>query len=176
MNGIAEADRALLSGLDVLALGEPAADQPCEPMSNPKVAHTGSAGPLALTPEASSYSARGPGHAGMLRKRTKDGTEYKLNEQSSDSQTGERERGAYEYGFFGLGERERGVRGEERESGEIERDEKTVGGRAEGWQPHPSRSRSWGVSDHHLQRGRAGGMSGWRHRHGGRQQAAARAI
>ena len=93
-----------------------------------------------------------------------------------DSETGERDRGAYEYGFLGLGGRERGVRGEERERGDTESDEKTVGGRAEGWQPHPSRSRSWGVSDHHLQRGRAGGMSGWRHRHGGRQQAAARAI
>ena len=29
-----------------------------------------------------------------------------------------------------------------------------------------------GVGDHDLQRGRAGGMSGWGHRHGGRQQAA----
>ena len=39
-----------------------------------------------------------------------------------------------------------------------------------------SRAVVGGVGDHDLQRGRAGGMSGRGHRHGGRQQAAARAA
>ena len=55
-----------------------------------------------------------------------------------------------------LGGREQGEQGEQGKAG----------------QPHlvVGHAVVGGVDDHDLQRGRAGGMSGWRHRHGGRQQ------